>query len=128
HVPIEDRGLLFADGIYEVVRFYDGVPFMMREHLERWAFSAQGLMMEDNRSIEWRSAMIRDLVARSDHRDAVVYGQMSRGVARRNHIFPDAETTPATEFWFVRAAPMHKPEHYENGVSLITHADERWAH
>jgi len=127
-VPIEDRGLLFSDGIYEVVLFYNGVPFMLREHLERWAFSARGLMMEDPRTIEWREAMIRDLVHQSGHGDAMVYGQLTRGVARRNHIFPDAESTPPTEFWFVRETPRHNPEHYETGVSLISHPDERWAH
>src|SRR5690606_23718316 len=82
----------------------------------------------DNRTIEWRSAMLRDLVAQSGHRDAMVYGQMTRGVSRRNHLFPDPATTPPTEFWFVRPAPRHNAEHYENGVALISHPDERWAH
>jgi D-alanine transaminase len=126
-VPIEDRGLLFSDGIYEVVLFYDGVPFMIREHLDRWSFSAQGIMLDDPRDNHWRESMIRDLVAQSGHRNAAVYGQMTRGTARRNHLFPDPATTTPNEFWFVRAAPVHKAEHYENGVALLSHPDERWA-
>lgn len=127
-VHIEDRGNVFSDGIYDVAIFYDGQPFMLREHLERFEFSARGLMMEAPRSIDWREGMIRDLVEQSGMSDCMVYGQLTRGAARRNHLFPDPAVVPPTEFWFVRAAPKHKPELYENGCALMAHADERWAH
>lgn len=127
-VHIEDRGNVFSDGIYEVAIFYDNQPFMLREHLERWEYSARGIMMESPRDLAWREGMIRDLVEQSGLGTCMAYGQLTRGVSRRNHLFPDAATTPPTEFWFVRAAPQHKPELFENGCALMSHPDERWAH
>lgn len=126
-VGVEDRGFLFSDGIYEVVLFYDGRPFMMREHLERWEFSARGILLHSPGTLDQRAARIAELVERSGHRDAMVYGQLTRGASVRNHLFPSADTPP-TEMWFVRPAPKYAPETKENGVALITHADERWAH
>ena len=125
-IPIEDRGFNFADGIYEVALFYNGRPFMIREHLERWDFSAKGLEINSPMKIDERIAMIMDLVAQSGYKDAMAYGQMTRGVSRRNHVFPGPDVQP-TELWFVRPAPKHSPDLYANGVKLATHPDERWA-
>lgn len=126
-ISIEDRGFNFSDGIYEVCRFYGGRPFMLREHLERWEFSARGLMMEMPGTLEERAALILDLVEQSGHRDAMVYGQLTRGTSTRNHLFPPA-SVPPNELWFVRPAPQHDAAHYHNGVKLVSHPDERWKH
>ena len=45
HIGVEDRGFQFADGIYEVVRIYNGRPFTLREHMERLGRSAEGLRL-----------------------------------------------------------------------------------
>jgi len=126
-IGVEDRGFLFSDGIYEVVAFYDGRPFMMREHLERWEYSARGIMLESPGTLDERMARIADLVERSGHRNAMAYGQLTRGCATRNHLFP-AAGTPATELWFVRPAPKYAPEFKEQGVALASQPDDRWAH
>ncbi|MBX3729916.1 MAG: aminotransferase class IV [Candidatus Sumerlaeia bacterium] len=127
-LPVEDRATNFGEGIYEVILFYDGRPFLLREHLERWEFSARGIEIVSPGTLPERFDRLCALVEESGHRNAMVYGQLSRGVAKRNHLFPDPAVVPPTEFWFVRPAPVHKAEHYANGVKLVSHPDERWPH
>lgn len=126
-VSVEDRGLNFSDGIYEVAVYYNGRPFMAREHLERWHFSAEGLMMKAPGTIDERLETLQELVDESGHPSAMVYGQLTRGTAPRNHLFPSPPVEP-TEFWFVKPAPRHSPELRANGAKLVTHPDERWVH
>lgn len=125
-VSVEDRGNLFADGIYEVVAFHGGQPLLLEEHLDRWETSAKGLLLDSPVTRAERRARILELVEQSGFQDALVYGQMTRGAGRRNHVFPPAGTPP-TEFWFVRALPQYPEELRQNGVGLATHPDERWA-
>ena len=86
-ISLEDRGNTFADGIYEVVLFYDGKPFMLAEHLERWEYSARGIMLESPGTRQERARRLCDLVQTSGHRDAL--GQethlpiIRHGLARR---------------------------------------------
>lgn len=127
-LPLEDRATVFGEGIYEVAIFYDGQPFMLREHLERWEQSAAGIELVSPGTLEEREARVCALVEQSGHLDAIVYGQLSRGHARRNHLFPDPRTVAPTEFWIVRKAPVHKAECYRAGVRLVSQPDERWAH
>ncbi len=126
-INVEDRGFLFSDGIYEVVLFYNGRPFMLSEHLDRWESSAAGIMLDSPGTRAQREQRILELVAQSGHANAMVYGQLTRGAARRNHLFPDEATTPPTELWFVRPAPVYAADMRENGVALKSHPDERWA-
>lgn len=127
-VSVEDRGFNFSDGIYEVILACNGRPFMLREHLERWEFSAAGIMLASPGTLAEREARILDLLERSGHRSAAIYGQLTRGSARRNHLFPDEATTPPTELWWVRPAPVYASELRANGVTAISHPDERWLH
>jgi len=121
----EDRGFLFADGIYEVIRFYGGRPFLLREHLERWERSARGILLDSPGTPEERAERIRGLVDEADFGDCYAYGQLTRGAAPRNHAFP--EDPRPTELWVIRPAKGYPPECKELGVSLLPHPDERWA-
>ncbi len=127
-IPLEDRGAQFSDGIYEVVLYYNRKPFMIKEHLERFDFSAKGLMLEPPYTLEQRTEIIANLVVEAGFEHSMVYGQLTRGASRRNHLFPAPEELKPLEYWFVRQAPSYAPSLKENGVKLLSHPDERWAH
>lgn len=127
-VGVEDRALNFADGIYEVIRFYNGQPFMLAEHLDRWEHSAAGILLDSPGTRGERAARILDLAGRSGFGDCTVYGQLTRGQARRRHTFPDPGEAQPNEFWIVRPAPVYPPASREQGVALSLQPDERWAH
>lgn len=126
-VSVDDRGLLFADGIYEVVRVYDGAPFLLDAHLARWERSAAGILLDDPRTRDERRAVLGELLRRSGLREATLYGQLTRGAAPRAHAFPPAGTPP-TEFWVAKPFKPNPPEWRADGIALASHPDERWAH
>jgi len=125
-VSFEDRGFQFADGIYEVVACFDGEPFMIEEHLDRFDASAAGLLIDPDYSRDARREVILELAHRSPARDTMIYGQLTRGAAPRSHVFPAAHVHP-TELWHARPLPTYPPEYHQKGVGLISHPDERWA-
>lgn len=124
----EDRGFQFADGIYEFIRVYEGIPFGLEEHLERLERSAAGILLPPPGTRRARAQLLLDLIEQSGIREAGIYGQLTRGASRRSHVFPDTESVPPTELWYIRAARQPAPEMYEHGVGVILHPDERWAH
>src|SRR5829696_6061015 len=87
-VGVEDRGYQFADGVYEVIRLYDGRPFTLREHLERLEKSAAGIRMTLPMSAGALAAEVVKFVPRTGIREGMVYLQATRGCAARNHLFP----------------------------------------
>ncbi|CAN5296774.1 D-amino acid aminotransferase [soil metagenome] len=125
HVGMEDRSVLFGDAIYEVIAAYNGTPLLMDEHLDRWERSADGIRIPQRHSRERRIDVITELLRQFESPNAMVYGQLSRGYARRAHQFP-LNPNP-TEFWWVRELPKYIPAMYTDGVSVYTHPDERWA-
>ena len=72
---------------------------------------------------EWKT-LIDDLIQQSEHDDLAIYIQVTRGVAPRDHVFPDA--TQATVFAMANPLPIVPTEYIENGVELITTNDTRW--
>ena len=120
-IPVEDRGLQFADGVYEVVRYYDGRPFRMQQHLARLVRSAAGIELPLPPIEEIRQAMDA-LVERQGLRDATVYLQVTRGTAPRAHgLLPDP--TP-TVIAIARPARVIRPR---PPLRVITMSDDRWA-
>ena len=124
-VSIEDRGFLFADGIYEVIAAYDGIPHLMDEHLDRWERSAEGLRIQPRFCRDTRVQAIHELLRRFPAPRVSIYGQLTRGAARRAHTFP-ASPRPL-EFWFVRELAPYAPVLFTEGAKVITLPDERWA-
>jgi D-alanine transaminase len=120
----DDRGWLFSDGIYEVVRVYEGVPFEMDGHVERLAEGLAGIRIEG--ADPGRLADVtRELIRRNDleEQDAVVYVQVTRGAAKRVHHFP----SPSVEPTFYAAAWAFTPTTDPAvGVEVVTTADHRW--
>jgi D-alanine transaminase len=123
-ISIEDRGFQFGDGVYEVLRTYGGVPFQLNAHLERLERSALaiGLNMPVNSS-KWEE-WIREGVKRAGYPECRVYVQVTRGVAPRDHLFPNRTT--ATIVMSVREMHPLNPGLCDAGVVVITMDDLRW--
>lgn len=125
-VHIEDRGYQFADGIYEVCEVRHGDIIDMKGHLDRLERSASELEMEQalgRNALEFVMGEIRD---RNKVRDGLIYIQMTRGVAPRNHLYPDADTPPSIVLT-ARSTPRKASEaKAAQGVSVITVPDNRW--
>ena len=116
-----DRGFLFADAIYEVVRYDAGRPYRLEEHVARMQEGLNALR------IAARSDFFPETAERlleenglSDE-DAFVYAQVSRGAAPRYHAFPPEGTRP-TVFAFARRSDPPPPD----GGRAILSTDERW--
>jgi D-alanine transaminase len=124
-VSIQDRGFYFGDGVYEVIRAYNGRLLALDKHLARLERSARGIELSLPRSSRELSILIEQLVQRSGNSDAEVYIQITRGAARRNHLFPDqAQPTLMIGVRGTREVPA---ELWDHGCRLISLPDERWA-
>src|SRR5690606_16708320 len=88
-VSVLDRGFIFGDAIYDVVPVYGGKPFRMEAHLARLARSLAAVRIAcELEAGDWEG-IVRELIAKSGLGDCVVYIQVTRGVARRDHAFPE---------------------------------------
>ena len=121
-IPILDRGFQFGDGVYEVMRFYDGHAFELDAHLVRLEHSMEGLRLRAPMSRRRLESQIRALVDQSGHRNARVYVQVTRGVARRQHLIPD-RIKPSLIIYVEKTprAGRSRP-----GLRAITLEDQRW--
>jgi len=86
-LDVEDRGTLFADGVYEVVAYFNGRPLAMPQHVERMRRSLQALRLPPQ-SADGLDQISDQLVARNNLRAADIYWQIPRGPAPRNHLIP----------------------------------------
>jgi D-alanine transaminase len=127
-VSVLDRGFIFGDGIYEVVPVYGGRLFRFDEHLARLNRSLAKLRIPNPHGRDDWLRLCRQLVAASIEAtgapEQLVYIQITRGVAPRDHVMP-AGITPTV---FVMANPMKPatPEQRHAGVSCTTARDFRW--
>jgi len=122
-VPIEDRGYQFGDAVYEFVASYNGRMFCLEEHLDRLELSMVGLEFPPMDRDLIRSAVLKLFEAAAIPR-AGLYIQISRGVAPRNHPFPEAA---GHQFIMTIRPVTEKPtELRENGATAITTEDLRW--
>jgi len=121
---IEDRGFQFADGVYEVIRLYDGKPFALTAHLQRLWNSAVDIQLTPPLTIDALAVEIHRLIDRVDAGDAFIYLQLTRGVAPRNHLFP--EVVEPTLLFYIRPASSIPAPGEGEGTKLITVPDERW--
>jgi D-alanine transaminase len=123
-VRVEDRGLQFADGVYEVVKCLGGRLCDLERHLNRLERSLAALSIPLPVSRRALTAIIRQTLRRNGLRDALVYLQIDRGVAPRNHLFP-AQALP-TLIVTVRRAQLPKARELAEGVGVVTMPDQRW--
>ena len=127
-VSVLDRGFIFGDGIYEVVPVYGGRLFRFDEHLARLNRSLSKLRIPNPASREEWLSRSRQLVAAcaesTGAQDQLVYIQVTRGVAPRDHVMPPG-LKPTV---FMMANPMKpaSPEQRHHGVACTTARDFRW--
>lgn len=126
-VHVEDRGFQFADSVYEVCAIRDGLLIDERPHLDRLERSLGELRMDMPVARAALGAIARELVARNRVREGLVYMQVSRGRARRDHGFPEPAVRP-TLVMTARALDMTRYDAMAGkGVSIITLPEMRWA-
>ena len=126
HISPDDRGFLLADGVYEVIRSYNGALFQCAEHLGRLAIGLAALRITVVPSDELRQAAERLLQENElTTGDATVYLQVTRGVAPRRHRFPEPSTLPSV-YVTVRQFQPYARELAEGGAAILV-PDQRWA-
>ena len=120
----DDRGFLFADGIYEVIRAYWGQLFAVEAHLQRMRYGLRELQI---RQPELDFSMVAAKLLQDNHLDnseALVYIQITRGAAPRVHAFPPATIQPTIYAYASAFSPPQKE--WETGVKIILTPDIRW--
>ena len=119
-----DRGFIFADGVYEVAKYYYGRPFRYDDHIQRLKRSLTEIEIDYNQ-IESLQSIFSELIDRNNlkNKHAAIYLQISRGEHKRVHHFPD--NMQPTVYAFAYEMPSFK-DNLENGIKVITHDDIRW--
>ena len=126
-VHVEDRGYQFADGVYEVCEVRDASIVDERRHMARLQRSLSELRIRMPMSLSALSVVLHETIRRNRVRNGLVYLQMTRGVARRDHAFPPPQTAPSVVVT-ARSLDRAKREiEARDGVSVITMPDNRWA-
>ncbi|MEY3732142.1 MAG: hypothetical protein RLZZ57_2898 [Pseudomonadota bacterium] len=125
-VNIEDRGYQFGDGIYEVVHLYDGRFIDEDLHLARLERSLREIALPMPMPRASLRLVLREVARRNRVTEGLLYMQVTRGVARRDHAFPNKPIPPALVVTVKRIAPY--PTNVDRwGASVITMPDLRWA-
>ena len=128
-VSVDDRGFVFGDGVYEVIRVIRGAPFEPERHCARLEHGLSELRIAGAAEAETPAALLEitsRLLAENALEDgeATIYVQVTRGAAPRSHIFPETVTPPTV---FVAVSRFSPPETLrERGAATITHPDLRW--
>jgi D-alanine transaminase len=124
-ISVMDRGFIFGDGVYEVVPFYQGKPFGMQGHIDRLEGSLKETRIRNPYTPDQWMHMFEDLCKKGDaSTDQIVYLQVSRGVALRDHVMPK-DITP-TVFAFVQPMKTPSAQMRAQGVACVSAPDFRW--
>jgi D-alanine transaminase len=126
HISPDDRGFLFSDGLYEVMRSYSGALFQVQAHLDRLSYGAKALRYTVT-DFSYLADVAHRLIQDNGltHGDALVYLQVTRGAASRSHRFPPHDT-PLTVY--AKATPFSpRRDEQEHGINVILVPDQRWA-
>ena len=124
-VSIEDRGYQFADGIYEVVALWNACPVDLIGHMDRLERSMAEVQFPCPPSRRALGVIAREVVRLNRVRNGILYIQINRGTAPRNHPFP-GEDVPCSVVMTVRHGLGPSANEIENGVSLKVQDDQRW--
>jgi D-alanine transaminase len=136
-ISVMDRGFIFGDGIYEVVPVYGGRPFCFEQHMARLGRSLAEVRIPNPHTLEQWHLITSKLIADFDRStlgdgqsdasnplDLLIYIQITRGVALRDHVMP-ADITP-TVFALASAMKLPTPEQRARGVACVSADDFRW--
>jgi D-alanine transaminase len=125
-VHVEDRGYQFADGVYEVCEVREGRPVDERRHLDRLDRSLRELRIGWPISRQALGVVLRETVRRNRVRYGIVYLQITRGVAPRDHAFPPAETASSLVVTAKSLGAARNEAIAAAGIAVITVAENRW--
>jgi D-alanine transaminase len=126
-VHIEDRGLQFADSIYEVFGVFGGHIWDEEEHLDRLERSLGEISLAMPMAREPLKLVLREIARRNRVGDGLIYLQITRGAFRRDHAIPNVRSRP-TLILTARATDNESFERRrETGIRVVTHPDQRWA-
>ncbi|WP_306256980.1 D-amino-acid transaminase [Pararhizobium sp. IMCC21322] len=125
-VHVEDRGYQFADGVYEVCEVLGGRLIDEKRHMERLSRSLRELRIPHPMTDRALGVVLREVVVRNKVRDGLIYLQVTRGVAPRNHYFPPDHTAPAIVVTARNASVAKSSAMAEQGVAVISLPDNRW--
>ncbi|KZD09798.1 D-amino-acid transaminase [Oceanibaculum pacificum] len=124
-VHVEDRGYQFADGVYEVVTVVNGRLVDEDPHLDRLWRSLGELRIDVPMSRAAMKAITREVIRRNLIKTGLVYMQVTRGVARRDHPFPKPGTPPSVVMT-AKHVRLPSRQKVEDGVKVISIRDIRW--
>jgi D-alanine transaminase len=125
-VHVEDRGYQFADGVYEVCEVRAGRLVDERRHMDRLTHSLGELRIAPPMPLKSLGVVLREVVRRNRVRDGIVYLQVTRGVAPRDHAFPTKPVGPSVVVT-ARSLDRERGEKTAGeGISVITVPENRW--
>jgi D-alanine transaminase len=125
-VHVEDRGYQFGDGVYEVCEVRGGRLIDERRHVERLQRSLGELRIRMPMSTRALSVILHEVVARNRIGYGIVYLQITRGVARRDHAFPAAQVEPSVVVTARALNRLRNEALAEHGIAVISVPDNRW--
>ncbi len=131
-ISVMDRGFIFGDGVYEVVPVYGGLPFRLAHHMDRLARSLAEMRLPNPLTNAQWSGLVSNLIARYaefagasvENTNQMVYIQITRGVALRDHAMP--KDIQPTVFAMSNRMPQPTAEQRAQGVPCVTADDFRW--
>jgi D-alanine transaminase len=126
-VHVEDRGYQFADSVYEVCEVRGGRLIDERRHLDRLKRSLGELRIRAPMSYAALGVVLREVVARNGVNYGIVYLQIGRGVARRDHGFPAPDVPPSIVVTARRLDRARNEAVAAKGIAVISVPDQRWA-
>lgn len=125
-VNIEDRGYQFADGVYEVCEVSRGRIVDAPKHLARLQRSLGELRIAEPTPMPVLAMIMREVIRRNRVRDGIVYLQITRGVARRDHGFPLHPVKPSLVVTAKTLSVERRQQTAARGIRVVTVPDNRW--
>lgn len=125
-IHVEDRGFQFADGVYEVWSVFDGRLADFDGHMTRLVRSLTELKIDMPMTREALTRVLKETIRRNRVRNGIVYLQVTRGVARRDHPFPAKGTPPSVVATSKSISFAKAQAQAAKGVAVVTQPDIRW--
>ena len=124
-VSLDDRGYCFGDGVYEVVRVYNGRAFAFSYHQDRLYRSMREMDIPVRMPPDELQELHEIMIEQSEITDGYIYLQITRGVSPRHHAFERSKLEPQM-YMFIKPITADLGA-LQNGVKAITLPDDRWA-
>lgn len=125
-VHIDDRGLVFADAVYEVCQVQQGFIVDLTRHLDRLDRSLGEIRIRPPMPRAALTGIMREVLRRNRVVNGMVYLQVTRGRAKRDHVFPSPEVRASLIVTAKAMNPAVNAAKYAAGIKAVTVADNRW--